>query len=187
MGVVKEYVIKLVATLVFITAVELIAPENNMKKYLKFILGLILISVLLTPILKFFTGGEAILTDTIEKYENEASKINADNNNDKIDNARKERFIENFDNNCEKMLSDKYKEREFKSNLDCNVDFNKGTFSVNELIIYVKNKGINDIEKVVIGKAQENINEDDNFQKDVKNYLSDELGVNKEKIKVIYS
>ena len=36
MSIVKEYVINLVATLVFITAVELIAPENNMKKYLKF-------------------------------------------------------------------------------------------------------------------------------------------------------
>lgn len=187
MGVIKEYVINLVATLVFITAVELIAPENNMKKYLKFVLGLILISVLLTPIIKFFTGGEEVLTDVIDKYEKEASNISADTNNKKIDNARKESFIDSYNSNCEKMLSDKYNDRKFESSLDCNVDFENQTYSVNELDIYVKNNGINDVEKVVIGKVQENTNEDDNFQKEVKSYLSDELGIGKEKIKVIYS
>ena len=187
MSIVKEYVINLVATLVFITAVELIAPENNMKKYLKFILGLILVSVLLTPIIKFLTSGEKVLEDVIEKYEDEAVSITTESSNEKIYESRKESFIKNFNNNCEKLLNEKYKNRKFTCSLNCNVDFDKGTFSVNELKITVKNQEINDIEKVIIGKVDKNTNEDDNFQKEVKDFLCKELNINKEKIKVIYS
>lgn len=54
----NNFVITLVATIIFMTAVEIIAPDNSMKKYIKFVLGLILISVMINPIIKFFTGGE---------------------------------------------------------------------------------------------------------------------------------
>ena len=46
MDIINKYIATLVATLVFMTAVELIAPDNSLKKYLKFVMGLILISVL---------------------------------------------------------------------------------------------------------------------------------------------
>ena len=51
----NNFVITLVATIIFMTAVEIIAPDNSMKKYIKFVLGLILISVMINPIIKFFT------------------------------------------------------------------------------------------------------------------------------------
>ena len=54
----KEFVITLVTMLILMTAVELIAPDNNMKKYLKFVLGLIFIAIMLSPIISVFTKGE---------------------------------------------------------------------------------------------------------------------------------
>lgn len=56
----KGLVTTLVTILIFISAVELIAPNNKMKKYIKFVLGLILTSVILNPILQFVSNGEKI-------------------------------------------------------------------------------------------------------------------------------
>ena len=66
----NNFVITLVATIIFMTAVEIIAPDNSMKKYIKFVLGLILISVMINPIIKFFTGGEQEVVKIIKNYEN---------------------------------------------------------------------------------------------------------------------
>ena len=51
----NNFIITLVATMIFMTSIEIIAPDNSMKKYIKFVLGLILISVMINPIIKFFT------------------------------------------------------------------------------------------------------------------------------------
>ena len=75
----KEFVITLVTTMILITAVELIAPDNSMKKYLKFVLGLILIVVILNPILKFFNVGENELKNSISSYEKNLKEKEADN------------------------------------------------------------------------------------------------------------
>ena len=61
---INNFVITLVATMIFMTAVDIISPDNSMKKYIKFVLGLILISVMINPIIKFFTGGEQELVNT---------------------------------------------------------------------------------------------------------------------------
>lgn len=42
----KKFVITLVTVLIFMSAVEMIAP-SKMKKYIKFVLGLILITIIL--------------------------------------------------------------------------------------------------------------------------------------------
>ena len=65
----NNFIITLVATMIFMTAIEIIAPDNSMKKYIKFVLGLILIVVLLNPIVYLLTRGEEEIKTTIKKYE----------------------------------------------------------------------------------------------------------------------
>ena len=71
MELIKGFVTTLVTTLIFITAIELVGPDNSMKKYLKFVMGLILVAVLLNPIVKFFSQGETVLTSIIDQYDKE--------------------------------------------------------------------------------------------------------------------
>ena len=47
---IKGFIITLVSMIILISAIELIAPDNSMKKYLKFVLGTILIAVMISPI-----------------------------------------------------------------------------------------------------------------------------------------
>lgn len=190
----KGIVTTLVTILIFISAVELISPNNKMKKYIKFVLGLILISAILNPILQFISKGEKNISQGIEKYETVFSenqnKINSDNSNainskeDKND-ARKKAFIKNFDENCDNLLKNKYKDMNFKSDIDCDVDFTNINFNIKKLRIGVEDNKISEIKKVEInGKDQESTEDENKEYEDIINFVSDELSVSKDKIEV---
>ncbi|MCD3297735.1 stage III sporulation protein AF, partial [Clostridium botulinum] len=46
---IRQWVISIATAIFFITAVEMILPNNSIKKYAKFVLGLILITVVINP------------------------------------------------------------------------------------------------------------------------------------------
>lgn len=189
MDILRNFISTLVATLILITAIELIAPDNSMKKYLKFVLGLILMAVILNPIINFFTKGESILTEAIDKYEKEIIS-NSEKNNIKTDNKnnnlQEESFKKNFNKNCESLLSKKFTEYNFSSQIDCTMDFTKDdlNFKINKLRIGIKNKNIKKIEKIDLNKNTKEV--DESVQKEIKDYLSDELDVDRGKIEIYY-
>jgi len=193
----KNIVITLVTILIFISAVELISPNNKMKKYIQFVLGLILVTVILNPILQFISNGDKSVLDGIQTYEKVFSqnenKVNLDNTNtfendkDKGD-ARKKAFIENFNKNCDNLLKSQYKNMTFKSEIDCDVNFTDITLNVNKLKIGVGEDKINKIKKIVINKTVESSTKEENKEyTEIINFVSSELNIPKEKIEVYNS
>lgn len=190
MELIKGFVVTLVTTLIFITAVEIIGPDNSMKKYLKFVMGLILISVILNPIISFFTNGESIITSAIDKYENDIFEESDDNEEESESGSLKQTsFKENFNRNCVNLLSKEYKNMDFKCDIDCNVDFQNPNLVINEVKVGVKDKGIRKVQNVkkvdINDTSEEEIILDETLEK-VRDFLSDELSVDKEKIIVYY-
>lgn len=185
---INAFIITLVTTLIFMTAIELIGPDNSMKKYLKFVLGLILISVLLNPIVNFFTNGEVIISNLIDEYSNEVSASSNTKENTKDTEGNKsiqeEQFKDNFNKSCVKLLQEKYKDYDFKSKIDCTMNFSTGDFDVKTLMVAVSNKGVKKVEKVQIG--DEKPKEDDKTLKEIKSFLAENLKVQEEKIQVYY-
>jgi len=190
----KNIVITLVTVLIFISAVELISPNNKMQKYIKFILGLILISTILNPILQFISNGEKSVADGIEGYEQVFSKskdkIDLDNINSskeiesKGDN-RKKAFVSNFNKNCNKLLVNQFKTKKFKSDVDCDINFTNITLTVNKLKIGVSENKINKIKKVIINTDSEsNTKEENKEYTEIIDFISSELNIPKEKIEV---
>ena len=184
----KGLVTTLTSMLVFIGAIEIIAPDNKMKKYIKFILGLILITVILNPILNFISNGEENILSTISKYERSISNeevykenINVFNNKKNDNEAIKNTFIENFNKNSDKLLKDKFKNMTFKSEVECDVDFNSMSYDIKKLKI-----GINDnkVKKIEIGIERDNKREDSDEYEEVVDFISDELEISKEKIEI---
>ena len=187
MEVLNEFVVSLVTTLIFMTAIELIGPDNDMKKYLKFVLGLILVAVILNPIIDFLTNGEGYLTKAVDTYTNEiTSEIKDSDKGRKEENIklREENFKENFNKNCENTLNNKFEDYTFESNVDCNVNFTDMNMEVKSLKVYAKAKGVRKIEKIQIGEDCEK--EDDNTKESIKEFLSNELKIPKDKIIVNY-
>lgn len=184
----KGLVTTLTSMLVFIGAIEIIAPDNKMKKYIKFILGLILITVILNPILNFISNGEENILSTLSKYERSISNeevykedINVFNNKKNDNEAIKNTFIENFNKNCDKLLKDKFKNMTFKSEVECDVDFNSMSYDIKKLKI-----GINDnkVKKIEIGIERDNKRENSDEYEEVVDFISDELEISKEKIEI---
>ena len=189
----KNIVVTLVTILIFISAVELIAPSNKMKKYIQFILGLILVTVILNPIVQFISNAEKSVADGIQSYEQvfsqKENKVNSKNTtstfeNDKGD-ARIKAFMKNFNKNCDNLLKNQYKDKTFKSEIDCDVDFANINLNVKKLKIGVGENKINKIKKIVIDKEVETVTKEENKEyTEIINFVSSELNIPKEKIEV---
>lgn len=188
----KKFVITLVTVLIFMSAVEMIAP-SKMKKYIKFVLGLILITIILNPILQIVEGGEKNFTDVINNYEQAFSKDRDTANFDSIntlsksntDDERKKAFVDNFNKNCDNILKNNFKEMNFKSEVDCDVDFSKVAINVKKLRIGVSSNKINKIKKIVISKGADENNEGKNAEySEIADFASNELNIPKDKIEV---
>ncbi|WP_238915998.1 stage III sporulation protein AF [Clostridium sp. YIM B02555] len=190
--VLKNIVITIVTVLIFISAVEIMVPNNKMKKYVNFVLGLILIAVILSPIVKFLSNGDKEIVNSIKSYEeifsDNQNKFKSDNvstlkNNGKED-TKKELFIRNFNKNCEDLLKNKFKEMTFKSELECDVDFNNITINIKKLKIGIADSKVNKIKKVRINKEKTDNKEENEEYSEVVNYISNQLDIPKEKIEI---
>ncbi|EOR20372.1 stage III sporulation protein af, spoiiiaf [Clostridium sartagoforme AAU1] len=184
----KEFVITLVTMLILMTAVELIAPDNNMKKYLKFVLGLIFIAIMLSPIISVFTKGEENISIQIQKYidlsKNQSIEVNKEYNNNS-----QNTFKKNLEENCNRILKEKFDNNEFSSEIDCDVDMDNIKYSINTVKVGVKNKDVSKIQKIIINTKEDSqsvYSQEDKVEKEdeIVSYLSETLNVSKDKIKV---
>lgn len=185
---IKGFVITLVTMLILMTAIEFIAPDNNMKKYLKFVLGLILISVMLSPIISLFSNGEENISLQIQKYieltENESVEVSKDY---KI--SSESAFKENLEQNCNILLKEKFADKEFVSDIDCKVDMDNINYSIDKVQVGVKNKDVSKIQKIIINSQEDSKSvssqeEKVNNEDEIISYLSEALNVSKDKIEV---
>lgn len=188
----KNIVITLVTMLIFISAVELIAPDNKMKKYIKFILGLILISVILNPIINFISNGEKNLPGSIESYEavfnnnkNDLDNTEISKESESKNDARKKAFINNFNNNCDNLLKNKFPNMNFKSEVECDVNFTDVSLNIKKLRIGIGENKVKKIKKIVVeNKEQSNKQEVNKEYTEIIDFVAKELNISKEKIEV---
>lgn len=188
---IKALVATLTAVLIFISAVEILVPDKKMKKYISFVLGLILISTILNPIVEFITNGQKSVLQGIENYESvfsiEQQKMNTDgidsyeSSRDNED-ARKKAFVSNFNKNCSSMLKKNFDNMNFKSEVDCDVDFNNVKIDIKKLTIGIKDKNVRKVQKVEIGSEQTDTLREE--YKDVISYAASEFEIPEEKIEI---
>ncbi|CAM2077986.1 MAG: stage III sporulation protein AF [Clostridium sp.] len=186
---INNFVITLVATMIFMTAVEIISPDNSMKKYIKFVLGLILISVMINPIVKFFTGGEQELVNTIKSYESMFYEGTTSENEDSISKSQIESFKNNLNSNCDSLLKEEFSDKDFKSNVECEIDLENMTYSIESLEVGVKDGGIKLVDSIKIDineESEQAVSNDGTVEneEEIKNYLSEVFKIPTDKIKL---
>lgn len=186
---IKSFVITLVSMIILITAIELIAPDNSMKKYVKFVLGTILIAVMISPIVSLISNGEEVLTKEIEEYIQIADNKSIEASNEYKENNSEIVFKESLEQNCISLLKEKFKDLDFEINIDCDVDMKNINYLINNVNIGVKDKEVSTIKKIIINKSNDSTevssNEDTVKNKDeIKDYLSETLNITKDNIKV---
>ena len=186
----NNFIITLVATMIFMTSIEIIAPDNSMKKYIKFVLGLILISVMINPIIKFFTGGEQEVINRIKRYEDMLNLgVTNEGESKEVIEKQKEAFKSNLNSNCDNLLKEKFSDKNFKSDIKCNINLSDMTYSIDSIEVGVRENGIRLVDKIRINvndESEEAVsnNEKIDNEEEIKNYLSELFKIPIEKIKL---
>lgn len=192
MEILKDWVSDICVTILFMTAIELVLPENSIKRYAKFVLGLIFIVVVINPIINFVNQDNNLYKDIAinENYIDKFDDYLKNNFEEYSERARKttlETFKENISKNCEIILENKFKKDKF--DVDVSGVYESGDFKILEVIIRVEEPGvkkIETIEEVVIDDKQDNkiINKEGAKAKEIRKFLSDELNILENIIKV---
>ena len=155
----KVWVTNITVAIFFITAIEMILPDNNMKKYAKFVLGLMLIVVIINPIIKLFNKdfnfssysnkatsymeSNTVVTD-VKKYK-EINLVNTTNN-----------FKENLEKQCIANLDEAYPEQQYNADIVIIYDDKNGVFNIKKVEIGIVDKGVEKIRKIEINTKSVN-------------------------------
>lgn len=185
----KNFIISLVTTIILISSIELISPSNSMKKYIKLVLGLIIIAVMINPIINFFTNGQDEIISAIENYESLINIDSTDNSNlnHDVNEELTEVFSEDLNSKCNVALKEKFSEYDFDSNIKCNVNYNDMSYEIEEVKVGIKSSKIQAIEKVQISSSYEGIDTVNEYTEDelrISKYLENLLDITSDKIKI---
>ncbi|NFQ18304.1 stage III sporulation protein AF [Clostridium sporogenes] len=188
----KEWITNIAVAVFFITAIEMLLPKNNIKKYGKFVLGLILITVILNPIIKIFNkdydisqyADKATASFNNIEYKNDFDKYKKKNREETLNN-----FKANLQNQTKKKLEEKFPENKYEVNVEIAYDEEKDNLQIKSMDVGVKGNKIEKIKKVNkinIGN-NENVKEGKKtFEGEgkIKQFISNEFKVSSEVIKV---
>ncbi|WP_139904273.1 stage III sporulation protein AF [Clostridium thermarum] len=189
MDALRNWIINICTTVFFITAVEMILPDNNLKKYCKFVLGLILMTVIINPLVKFLNEGSEITA-----FMNNAA-VSVENQIEDSTKSLRESSLKDtlyvFKLNLEKLCVEKLKEiyPKDKAEVDAKVayDEEKEEFVIESISVRMDNGAISKIEKVDIktssSSKKDNL-DDSQYGLEVRDYLSTVLDLPEEKILV---
>ena len=185
---IKSFIETLVTIIILFSAIELISPNNSMKKYIKFVLGLILIVVMLNPIIDFFTEGEDKIVSTIKEYENILSKDTKTSSDVAVSNEVEDVFIENLNKNSAAELAEAFPDYTFVCNIDCNIDLSNYSYNISHAKIGISTGKIQDVEKIEkVEISNDNETESKVYSDDeqkIVSYVSNMLGISEDKIEV---
>jgi len=180
----KEWIINICTAVFFITAVQMILPDNKLKKYCKFALGLILVVIILNPIVKLLNS-EA---DIHRQIENSAAyifeeKYEADY--EKYRQANVENTIKNFEQNmeiqCSKDLQEKYGDKKFKTKVEASFIKESDSFQIDSIEIGLNDSSVKKVKKVEIGSDSVTVDKVQDLQDEnaleIKSYISSKYSI----------
>ncbi|MCB2359281.1 stage III sporulation protein AF [Clostridium estertheticum] len=187
----KVWVTNITIAIFFITAVEMILPDNNMKKYAKFVLGLMLIVVIIKPIIKIFDKNF-----DLNSYSNKAtSYIEGSTQPSDMKKYKDinivnttENFKKNLQQECITNLEQTYPENKYNADVDVVYDSKNGVFNINRVKIEVVDSGVQSIKSIKIDTQSvdaSNKNVLTSTQgKQIKKFLSNKLKISDDVITV---
>ncbi len=186
-GIIKEFVTNIAVLIIFISAVEIISPDNKMKKYVSFVLGIIFMAVMINPIIKLITNENNTIEETMRSYEYEVEKYENNNSlevySSHNDNDLNRQFEKKLSYEIVKLLEEKFSNMNFQCTAVCQCNSDSMEYDIKNINIYIKNSGVNQIRKVEVN-INEDVLEEQCEYKDVKDFLSNELKVNSDKINI---
>lgn len=192
-----KWIVTICVAVFFATAVQMILPDNSLKKYCNFVLGLIVFVVMITPIVNFFnkdiTIDKLIEQTTMEVFSDKTqdSATYEEYRNSSMNTTLKV-FKEKLEQQCAKDLSKEFKGDEFSVNVDATYDEVNKTFVIDSMDIGINDGSIKRVEDVVIGgdkavpasKEEEALGE---YGAEIRKYVSSHYEIDESKVFILNS
>ncbi|MDU4892456.1 MAG: stage III sporulation protein AF [Clostridium sp.] len=187
-----KWIVTICVAIFFATAVQMILPDNSLKKYCNFVLGLIVFVVMISPIVNLFNKDitiDKLIEQTTKEVFNEESQSSTnyeEYRNGNMDSTLKV-FKNNLEQQCSKDLAKEFKGDEFSVAVDVGYDEENQTFVINAMEVGVNDGSIKRVEDVVIGgdksvSANKQDEETGAYGLKVKDYISSNYGLSEELI-----
>ncbi|SKA81958.1 stage III sporulation protein AF [Caloramator quimbayensis] len=163
----KSYILSVTVIVLFLAFIDIILPENSIKKYARFVTGLIVIVTILSPVFKIFDRKNDIET-YILSYQNEYNTVFTNSN--QIDVQRKVKlqteqiFKEKLKESIEKEIYNSTKKRYSITDIALDKGNSDDIYSFAnikqiKLKILEDNSSIKSVDKVVIGEGNQKYDE----------------------------
>lgn len=196
-NIISNWAGELVVTLVVVTLIEMLLPNNKIKKYVKTIIGLYIVFCIISP----FVNKEKFAT-ILEKVEEEIKKDQIEKQLareiESSDKSIESLYIQEFEKDISKQV-EKFGYKVKKCEVDIKIEAAKENAEVNSINLKIGDKldnqnstnvQIENIEKVEISIGDKkngdtsNVEETEDTRK-VKEFLSDYYKISEQKIKIV--
>ncbi len=171
-----KWIITICVAIFFSTAVQMILPDNSLKKYCNFVLGLIVFVVILSPILKIFNE-ELQVNKIIQESADLVFNDRGERNYEEYRQANINSTLERFKNNLEKQCV-----------ADLEKNFKGDRYSAKVNAAYDNESSVERVKKVQIGDESVQVdNQDSSTDKksmEVRNFISSTYDIDEENIYV---
>jgi stage III sporulation protein AF len=185
----RNWIISVVSTVIFMVLVDLVLPSNSLKKYAKFVTGLIVIITILTPIFKLFDRNSSIQT-YINQYSATYNSSSMKINNEEIQKRIQDQTIEVFKANLRKKIQQEINSETGKgyevNNIEIEEDVNSLDFAQIKYIELKEagdDKDIKPVDKIEVHKNSQ-IKSEFKDEK-VITFLKDKFNINPNTVKFV--
>lgn len=190
----KTWIITICTAVFFTTAVQMILPDNALKKYCNFVLGLIILVVMLNPIVQIFNPNVNI-NDLIEtsssylsskKYESDIEEYRDANINNTL-----ATFKVNLEKQCVKDLVDTFGKDKYTAKVNAAYSKSDNIFVIESIEVGINDSSIEKVKKVEIGKESTPVDNskivESEKAEEIKEYISSKYDISKNKIYIYRS
>ncbi|WP_195925297.1 stage III sporulation protein AF [Sarcina ventriculi] len=180
----KSLAVTLTTLIIFVSMANVILPISSMKNHVKFVLSLIVLAAMVIPITNMLSLGK-----NLDNYDLE-SIVLEDESYEKTFNEKEynsDFMMNSLKKTMQNSLNNKFNGNNFIVEMEGDIDIGNAVVDITNVLIEVSSKQVSKIQKVIIGDIDSNYaDESDNFKNEIKDFLSEEFGIDKDVIKINY-
>lgn len=193
-NIISNWAGEIVVSLVIVTLIEMLLPDNKIKKYVKTVIGVYIIFCIISPFIDKEEFAK-IFENTEKNLEKIRIESQVSSNVENTQNSIEALYIQEFENDVIKKVEELgYKVK--KCNVDIEINASKDNAGINAIYLNIGEKKANtnqgiqveNVEKVEISinDKEEGNNKDEETEdsKKVREFLSNHYEISKEKIKI---
>lgn len=187
---IKNWIIQVLVTVIFMVLVDMVLPNNNFKKYAKLATGLIVMITIITPVFKLFDRGidvEGKIENYITTFQEKKSNIDRNKIEQDVNKKTVEAYKEKLKGAIEQSIYNKTGKKYTVTDIAIVEDTFSYNFSEVKNIKIMKSPvegSIKTVDRVTIGKGNA-ANDEAPIDKDVLKVLKNEFNINSDAVKFV--